>query len=89
MSTLAHEYYLTYGLAIRGLVERHPEIDIKDYDEKVDGALPLESILKRDPVLRSMIESMTIGKKWLFTNAGESASLLSRGTREKNRAGPV
>ncbi|KAG0053308.1 hypothetical protein BGZ83_001347 [Gryganskiella cystojenkinii] len=72
VANLANKYYLTYGLAIRGLVERHPEIDIKDYDDKVDGALPLETILKEDPALRDMIQSMTIGKKWLFTNAGES-----------------
>ncbi|GJJ79254.1 hypothetical protein EMPS_11614 [Entomortierella parvispora] len=72
VESLVQHYYITYGLAIRGLVERHPEVDIRDYDEKVDGALPLEIILKEDPALRSMIQSMNIGKKWLFTNAGES-----------------
>ncbi|KAF9114592.1 hypothetical protein BGX27_010348 [Mortierella sp. AM989] len=48
------------------------KIDIRDYDDKVDGGLPLESLLTRNPSLRSMIHSMNVGKKWLFTNAGES-----------------
>ncbi|KAF9347115.1 hypothetical protein BGX26_001386 [Mortierella sp. AD094] len=83
VETLAHQYYVDYGLAIRGLAERHPEvsipadscsipIDIRDYDAKVDGALPLETLLKENQALRSMIHSMDIGKKWLFTNAGEN-----------------
>ncbi|KAF9993907.1 hypothetical protein BGZ79_001364 [Entomortierella chlamydospora] len=62
VKTLAHRYYMDYGLAIRGLVERHP----------VDGALPLETLLNENQALRSMIHSMEVGKKWLFTNAGES-----------------
>ncbi|KAF9080902.1 hypothetical protein BGX23_001521 [Mortierella sp. AD031] len=65
VETLAHRYYVDYGLAIRGLVQKHP-------DNKVDGGLPLDTILKPDPELRAMIESMRIGKKWLFTNAGEN-----------------
>ncbi|KAG0010089.1 hypothetical protein BGZ80_001795 [Entomortierella chlamydospora] len=47
-------------------------IDIRDYDNKVDGALPLETLLNENQALRSMIHSMEVGKKWLFTNAGES-----------------
>ncbi|KAF9133364.1 hypothetical protein BGW39_009961 [Mortierella sp. 14UC] len=62
---LAHRYYVDYGLAIRGLIEKHP-------DNKVDGGLPLEKLLTPNPDLRTMIESMRIGKKWLFTNAGEN-----------------
>ncbi|OAQ33980.1 pyrimidine 5-nucleotidase [Linnemannia elongata AG-77] len=69
---LAHRYYVDYGLAIRGLIERHPEVDIRDYDNKVDGGLPLEKLLTPNPKLRAMIESMKVGKKWLFTNAGEN-----------------
>ncbi|KAF9988966.1 hypothetical protein BGZ75_007991 [Mortierella antarctica] len=77
---LANRYYIEYGLAIRGLVEKHPEvtriavadhIDIRDYDNKVDGALPLENILQQNVPLRQMIQAMNVGKKWLFTNAGE------------------
>ncbi|KAG0306647.1 hypothetical protein BGZ97_000663 [Linnemannia gamsii] len=100
---LAHRYYVDYGLAIRGLIEKHPvvdsnetfeakaqcahslfrsfrflhmhvstEVDIRDYDNKVDGGLPLEKLLTPNPELRAMIESMRVGKKWLFTNAGEN-----------------
>lgn len=69
---LAHRYYVDYGLAIRGLIEKHPEIDIRDYDNKVDGGLPLEKLLNPNPELRAMIETMKVGKKWLFTNAGEN-----------------
>ncbi|KAF9199692.1 hypothetical protein BGZ49_010164 [Haplosporangium sp. Z 27] len=79
VETLAHRYYVDYGLAIRGLVERHPGRpcysayqDIADYDDKVDGALPLETLLEENLPLRRMIQSMNVGKKWLFTNAGES-----------------
>ncbi|KAG0310572.1 hypothetical protein BGZ99_000297 [Dissophora globulifera] len=72
VETLAYRYYVDYGLAIRGLVEKHPEIDVRDYNDKVDGALPLERVLRKDPALREMILSMNVGKKWLFTNAGES-----------------
>ncbi|KAI7818606.1 HAD-like domain-containing protein [Gamsiella multidivaricata] len=71
VETLAHRYYVDYGLAIRGLIEKHPDIDISDYDDKVDGGLPLENILKPKPPLRDMIRSMKVGKKWLFTNAGK------------------
>ncbi|KAF9945700.1 hypothetical protein BGZ70_003665 [Mortierella alpina] len=103
---LANRYYIEYGLAIRGLVEKHPEvqylalmqltvvpnvsfcektaqtkkyahpslwqIDIRDYDNKVDGALPLENILQQNVPLREMIQAMKVDKKWLFTNAGET-----------------
>ena len=45
-------------------------------DNKVDGGLPLEKLLTPNPELRAMIESMKVGKKWLFTNAGENVSSL-------------
>ncbi|KAF9896619.1 hypothetical protein BX616_007097 [Lobosporangium transversale] len=47
-------------------------INISDYDSKVDGDLPLENILTENHLLREMIQSMNVGKKWLFTNAGEN-----------------
>ncbi|KAF9385905.1 hypothetical protein CPB97_004306 [Podila verticillata] len=65
VEVLAHRYYIDYGLAIRGLVEQHP-------DAKVDGALPLEVILSENVPLREMILSMNVGKTWLFTNAGKT-----------------
>ncbi|KAG9326558.1 hypothetical protein KVV02_001485 [Mortierella alpina] len=51
------------------------QIDIKDYDDKVDGSLPLEEILQENIPLREMIKSMNIEKKWLFTNAGKNHAL--------------
>ncbi|KAG0297429.1 hypothetical protein BGZ98_000605 [Dissophora globulifera] len=87
LETLAYRYYVDYGLAIRGLVEKHPEIDVGDYNDKVDGALPLERVLKKDPALREMILSMNVGKKWLFTNAGESKA-FEKAMREAGAQDP-
>ncbi|KAF9584010.1 hypothetical protein BGW38_007869 [Lunasporangiospora selenospora] len=50
-------------------------IDIRDYDEKVDLALPLEDILHENIPLREMIKSLKVEKKWLFTNAGKEHAL--------------
>ncbi|RDL35711.1 HAD-like protein [Venustampulla echinocandica] len=64
------EYYTNYGLAIEGLV-RHHEIDALEYNREVDDALPLESIIFPDPLLRNMLQDMDKSKVklWLFTNA--------------------
>jgi pyrimidine and pyridine-specific 5'-nucleotidase len=67
---LHHEYYKTYGLAIEGLV-RHHKIDPLEYNEQVDDALPLESIIFSDAHLRKLLEDIDKSKikLWLFTNA--------------------
>lgn len=67
---LHQDYYKTYGLAIEGLV-RHHKIDPLEYNKQVDDALPLESIIGRDPDLRKMLQGMDRSKVklWLFTNA--------------------
>ncbi|KAH8592972.1 HAD-like domain-containing protein [Bisporella sp. PMI_857] len=64
------EYYKTYGLAIEGLV-RHHKINPLEYNQQVDDALPLESIIFPDPQLRKLLEDIdkTKVKLWLFTNA--------------------
>ncbi|KAI0638133.1 pyrimidine 5-nucleotidase [Trametes polyzona] len=69
-SKLHHQYYSQYGLAIRGLV-RHHQIDPLDFDRKCDGSLPLEELLKPDPVLRKLLEDMDRSKVrvWALTNA--------------------
>ncbi|KAI7869913.1 HAD-like domain-containing protein [Spinellus fusiger] len=64
---LRKRYYLDYGLSVRGLIKHH-NIDPIEYDKQIDGALPLESILKPDPELREMLSGLKI-RKWLFTNA--------------------
>ncbi|TBU32826.1 pyrimidine 5-nucleotidase [Dichomitus squalens] len=69
-SKLHHRYYSQYGLAIRGLV-RHHQIDPLDFDRKCDGSLPLEELLKPDPVLRKLLEDIdrTKVRVWGLTNA--------------------
>jgi len=63
-------YYLTYGLAIEGLV-RHHHIDPLAYNEQVDDALPLETVLHPDPALNKLLADVDRSKVklWLFTNA--------------------
>ncbi|WPG97293.1 Hypothetical protein R9X50_00006700 [Acrodontium crateriforme] len=67
---LHQRYYKDYGLAIEGLV-RHHKVDPLEYNQKVDDALPLQDIIKPDPKLRKLLESLdrTKVKPWLFTNA--------------------
>ncbi|ORY96747.1 HAD-like domain-containing protein [Syncephalastrum racemosum] len=64
---LRNEYHVKYGVALRGLMEEY-DIDAIQYDKEVDGALPLEDIIKPDPELRQMLEDLKI-TKWVFTNA--------------------
>ncbi|KAI0132327.1 HAD-like domain-containing protein [Xylariales sp. AK1849] len=67
---LHKEYYQNYGLAIEGLV-RHHQIDPLEYNAKVDDALPLEGIIKKNPQLRKLLEDIDRSKVrlWLLTNA--------------------
>ncbi|KDQ12752.1 hypothetical protein BOTBODRAFT_34213 [Botryobasidium botryosum FD-172 SS1] len=64
------KYYREYGLAIRGLT-RHHIIDPVDFDQKCDGSLPLEDILKPNPALRKMLQDIDRSKArvWALTNA--------------------
>ncbi|KAL1917470.1 uncharacterized protein VTP21DRAFT_3863 [Calcarisporiella thermophila] len=73
-ASLHKKYYSEYGLAIRGLIAHHSDkVDPVDYDLKVDGGLPLDELLRPDPQLRRMLETIPRGvKKWVFTNAGEA-----------------
>lgn len=67
---LHKEYYTSYGLAIEGLV-RHHKIDPLEYNDQVDDALPLETVIKPDPEIRQLLEDIDRSKVtvWLFTNA--------------------
>ncbi|KAI0053003.1 pyrimidine 5-nucleotidase [Auriscalpium vulgare] len=64
------KYYTQYGLAVRGLV-RHHNVDPLDFDEKCDGSLPLEDMLKPDPRLRQLFQDIDRSKArvWALTNA--------------------
>ena len=66
---LTHGYYKDYGLAIRGLLRHHENVDPAHFDTYVDGWLPLEDILKEDAVLLEKMQSCPF-KKYAFTNAG-------------------
>lgn len=67
---LHQKYYKEYGLAIEGLT-RHHQIDPLEFNYEVDDALPLDRILKPDPKLRKLLESLDTSKvkPWLLTNA--------------------
>jgi pyrimidine and pyridine-specific 5'-nucleotidase len=55
------------------MIEHH-NIDPLEYDQIVDGGLPLENILEPDLILRQMLENLPV-KKWIFTNAGKNHAL--------------
>lgn len=64
------DHYQGPGLAVERLSRLH-QIDALEYNRLVDDAIPLESIIKPDPELQSLLESIdkTKVKLWLFTNA--------------------
>ncbi|KAK9667457.1 Suppressor of disruption of TFIIS [Basidiobolus ranarum] len=64
---LCRSYSKKYGMTVRGLIKFH-NIDPMEYDQKVDGSLPLEEILSPNPALRKMLQTLPM-KKWAFTNA--------------------
>ncbi|KAI9285646.1 HAD-like domain-containing protein [Umbelopsis sp. AD052] len=67
-AVLRERYYIEYGLSIRGMIQHH-QVDPVDFDEQVDGRLPLEDLLKPEPELRKMLETLPM-RKWILTNAG-------------------
>ncbi len=69
---LGARFYRDYGLAIKGLI-RHFCIDPVEYDRFVDGGLPLDTILKPEYELISLMDRLSRrGACWVFTNAGRS-----------------
>lgn len=66
-SHLSAKYYSDYGLAIRGLLKHH-DVDARDYDDFVDGGLPIEEILRADAHLHDILNALKC-KRWVFTNA--------------------
>lgn len=65
---LGHQYYLDYGLAIKGLLHNF-HIDPATYDAFVDGGLQLGSKLRPDKRLAGLLKR-THARCWVFTNAG-------------------
>lgn len=74
---LHKQYYNQHGLAIRGLLKNHADIDPLDYDRRVDGSLPLEEILKPEAALTSLIQDLDRTKCRVFalTNAYKTHAL--------------
>lgn len=78
---LNEKYYKQYGLAIKGLINEHPDLKIDpiEYNSFVDDALPLHEIIKPDLELRETLlkikKSGKFEKMWLFTNAYKSHAL--------------
>ncbi|KAJ7094668.1 pyrimidine 5-nucleotidase [Mycena belliarum] len=69
-SALHHKYYTEYGLALRGLILHH-DVDPVDFDQKCDGALPLEDLISPTPSLRKLLQDIDRSKAsvWGLTNA--------------------
>ena len=99
-STLVSQYYIQYGLALRGLQRHHGvgiatffsakmiislmpcRVDPLEFDEKCDGSLPLEEILKPDPLVRQLLQDIDRSKcrVWALTNAYQTVRLQAQGT---------
>jgi pyrimidine and pyridine-specific 5'-nucleotidase len=64
------KYFLTYGLALRGLTKHH-DIDPIDFDRKCDGTLPLEEMISRNESLIRLFKDIdrTKARVWALTNA--------------------
>ncbi|KAI8868854.1 pyrimidine 5-nucleotidase [Ramicandelaber brevisporus] len=61
-------YYKNYGLCARGLIIHH-NINPVEFNDQVDGRLPIEDVIKPDPELRGILERL-VTRRWAFTNAG-------------------
>lgn len=72
---LASKYHTDYGLAIKGLLKHHDDVDPVAYDAFVDGGVPIEKILSKDGPLKSLLSNINevfcTSPKWVFTNAGK------------------
>ncbi|ESW04046.1 hypothetical protein PHAVU_011G062900 [Phaseolus vulgaris] len=60
--------YKRYGTTMAGLKAIGYDFDIDDYNSFVHGRLPYDVLLKPDPVLRGILQSLPI-RKIIFTNA--------------------
>jgi putative hydrolase of the HAD superfamily len=68
VDALRHEYYVTYGTTLRGLLINYPErTDVDDYLAFVHD-VPLHEYIQPDPSLRSLLLSLP-QPRWIFTNS--------------------
>jgi putative hydrolase of the HAD superfamily len=74
VDTLRHEYFVTYGTTLRGLLINHPErIDADDYLAFVHD-IPLQEYIQPDPSLRDLLLSLP-QRRWIFTNSDDRHAL--------------
>jgi putative hydrolase of the HAD superfamily len=67
---LRHNYFVTYGTTLRGLIINHPErIHVDDYLAFVHD-VPLQAYLQPDPSLRAVLLSLH-QPRWIFTNSDD------------------
>jgi putative hydrolase of the HAD superfamily len=70
VDTLRHEYFVTYGTTLRGLLINHPErIDADDYLAYVHD-IPLQNYIQPDPSLKVLLQSLP-QRRWIFTNSDD------------------
>ncbi|KAJ7180193.1 pyrimidine 5-nucleotidase [Mycena crocata] len=64
------EYYTQYGLAVRGLMV-HFNIDPLEFNDRCDGSLPLEDLIRPNPAHRKLLQDIDRSKAtvWALTNA--------------------
>ncbi|KYQ93478.1 haloacid dehalogenase-like hydrolase [Tieghemostelium lacteum] len=66
---IRNQYYQTYGLTLKGLMQHH-SVDIHHYLDYVHGGLELQNFLKNDDRLRAILGSINpLIKKIIFSNA--------------------
>jgi putative hydrolase of the HAD superfamily len=74
VDTLRHEYFVTYGTTLRGLLINHPErINADDYLAFVHD-IPLQEYIQPDPSLRNLLLSLP-QRRWIFTNSDDRHAL--------------
>lgn len=64
----ARELYYAYGTTMCGLVAAGTKIDYDDWHTHVHHALPYSQLLRPDPAMRALLQSVTL-PKYIFTNA--------------------
>jgi pyrimidine 5'-nucleotidase len=70
VDALRHEYFVTYGTTLRGLLINHPErTDADDYLAFVHD-IPLQEYIQPDPSLRVLLQSLP-QRRLIFTNSDD------------------
>ncbi|XP_020519761.1 uncharacterized protein LOC18428886 isoform X3 [Amborella trichopoda] len=70
---LRAELFLTYGSSLAGLRTLGYDVDADDYHSNVHGPLPYQ-VIKPDPKLRAVLQSITQRKLLFFDDGGRNIS---------------